>query len=205
MVALHPVFPLTLFLPNTRYPIPSIMSNLLSAIITSKTRNHLFLRLFLNTEARAYLRELAMELGSSSNAVREELNRLVEAKLLNSGANGKKVLYGANKSHPLFPEIQSMVRKVLGIEHLMENVILSLGNLDMAILLDDYACGKDSGIIDLVLVGDINENRLNELVKNTERYIKRKIRTFTLTGPEYAKFADNFNSRPNLILWQRKT
>lgn len=97
------------------------MSNLLSSIITSKTRNHLFLRLFLNTETRAYLREIALELGSSTNAVREELNRLVEAKLLINETKGKKVLYGANKRHPLFPELQSMVRKVLGIEHLMDS------------------------------------------------------------------------------------
>ena len=181
------------------------MSNLLSAIITSKTRNHLFLRLFLNTETRAYLRELALELGSSTNAIREELNRLVDAKLLIHEPNGKKVLYGANDQHPLFPEVQSMVRKVLGIDHLLENVIHSLGNVALAFLLDDYACGKDTGIIDLVLVGEINQKRLNELVANTERYIKRKIRTFCLTTPDYEKLADNFNNRPNLLLWKGET
>ena len=87
----------------------------------------------------------------------------------------------------------------------MENVILSLGNVELAILLDDYACGKDSGIIDLVLVGEINQKRLNELVSNAEKYIKRKIRTFSLTNPEYEKLSDNFKNRPNLILWQRET
>ena len=179
------------------------MSNLLSAIITSKTRNHLFLRLFLNTDARAYLRELALELGSSTNAIREELNRLVDAKLLISETNGKKVLYGANERHPLFPELQSMVRKVLGIDHLVENVICSLGNVERAFLLDDYACGRDTGIIDLVLVGEIKQKRLNELVLNTEKFIGRKIRTFSLTSSEYEKLTDNFQGRPSLLLWQR--
>ena len=179
------------------------MSNLLSAIITSKTRNHLFLRLFLNSHTRAYLRELAQELGSSTNAIREELNKLVAAKLLVNERDGRKVLYRANDRHPLFPDLQSMVRKVLGIDRL-EKVIASLVNVELAILLDDYACGKDTGIIDLVVVGNINRNRLDELVFHSENYIKRKIRTLTLTHQEYENMAAELQKRPNLVLWRQE-
>jgi len=179
------------------------MSNLLSAIITSKTRNHLFLRLFLNSNTRAYLRELAQELDSSTNAIREELNKLVTAKLLVNERDGRKVLYKANERHPLFLDLQSMVRKVLGIDRL-ENVIVSLGNVELAMLIDDYACGKDTGIIDLVVVGNINRNRLDELVFHSENYIKRKIRTLTLTHQEYENMAAELQKRPNLVLWQQE-
>jgi hypothetical protein len=179
------------------------VSNLLSAIITSKTRNHLFLRLFLNPQIRAYLRELAQETGSSTNAVREELNNLVAAKLLVNEKDGRKVLYRANNSHPLFPELQSMVRKVLGLDRL-QSVIESVGNVELAMLLDDYACGKDTGIIDLLLVGDINQQRLGELVFHSQEYIKRKIRTLTLTTQEYEEMSPRLMERPHLLLWRQE-
>ncbi len=36
----------------------------------------------------------------------------------------------------------------------------------------DYAEGKDTGTIDLVLVGNIDQYHLNDLSRKTERYIK---------------------------------
>jgi len=128
---------------------------------------------------------------------------LLAAKLLTNEKDGRKVLYRANDSHPLFPELQSMVRKVLGIDRL-ENVIASLGNVELAMLVDDYACGKDTGIIDLILVGDINPKRLGELVCHSEGYIKRKIRTLTLTRQEYDEMFVGLRERPHLLLWQHE-
>jgi len=41
-------------------------------------------------------------------------------------------------------------------------------------LIGDYAQGKDTGIIDFLLVGNINQYHPNDLSRKTERYIKRK-------------------------------
>ncbi len=46
----------------------------------------------------------------------------------------------------------------------------------------DYAEGRDTGIVDLVLVGDVNRRNLDDLVAKTERYIQRRIRTLVLIG-----------------------
>ena len=43
---------------------------MLESIITSKTRIQLLLRFFMNPERTAYLRELASEMGESSNGIR---------------------------------------------------------------------------------------------------------------------------------------
>ncbi len=72
----------------------------------------------------------------------------------------------------------------------------------MALLVDDYAEGKDTGIIDLVLIGNIDQNNLQDLTKKTEKYINRKIRTLSLTTDEYKKLAPNLDNRPNFVLWQ---
>ena len=180
------------------------MDNLLSGLIASKTRIKLLMRLFFNPKVRSYLRELAKEFNVSTNAVREELNQLKKTDLLVSEKNGRQVYYKANTEHALFPELKSMVGKVMGIDQVIDSIITRLGNLEKAYLVDDYAEGKDTGIIDIVLVGDINDYHLNDLSRKTERYIKRKIRSLILTQNEYQSLFHGFKDRPHILIWEKK-
>ncbi|MFC1862388.1 winged helix-turn-helix domain-containing protein [Thermodesulfobacteriota bacterium] len=153
---------------------------------------------------RSYLRELAKEFNVSSNAVREELNQLSNSKFLKSEKNGRQVYYMANKEHPLFPELRSMVNKVMGLDKVIDSIVTRLGDLELAFLLDDYAEGKDTGIMDLLLVGDIDQYHLNDLSRKTERYIKRKIRSLVLSREEYNDFKPKLELRPLLLVWEVK-
>ena len=161
------------------------------------------MRLFSNPQTRAYLRELAKEFGVSTNAVREELNQLTRTNLLRSEKKGRNVFYGANIEHSLFPELRSMVRKVMGIDQVVDSIVERLGNLEKAYVIGDYAEGKDTGIIDLLLVGDIDQYHLNDLSRKTERYINRKIRTLVLTEMEFKSFSATLKAPPNLLIWEK--
>ncbi len=163
------------------------MTSIFSGLITSKTRIKILMRLFLNPKQNAYLRELADEFNAAPSQVREELRQLNDAGFLESHKNGRQIQYQANQKHPLFHELQSMVQKALGMDRILDSILERLGNLEEAYLIDDYAEGKDTGIIDLVLVGNIDQENLNDLVHKTERYIDRKIRTLILTPEEWDK------------------
>lgn len=178
------------------------MDNLLSGLISSKTRVKLLMRFFLNPQARSYLRELAKEFNVSTNAVREELNQLTQTQLLKSEKNGRNIFYRANYDHALFPELRSMVQKVMGIDQVIEGIIQRIGNLEAAFLIGDYAEGKDTGIIDILLVGTIDEYHLNDLTRKTERYIKRKIRSLVMTSDEYQSLQAKFDQMPKLRIWE---
>lgn len=178
------------------------MENLFSGLISSKTRIKLLVRLFFNPHAKSYLRELAKEFNLSTNSVREELNQLTQSKLLKPEKNGRHVYYAANTDHPLFPELRSIVSKVMGVDRVIDGIVNRLGQLEKAYLIDDYAEGKDSGIIDLVLVGDIDHYHLNDLSRKTEKYIKRKIRSLVLSNEEFKSFISKMEKRPSLLLWQ---
>ena len=180
------------------------MDDLFAGLISSKTRIKLLVRFFFNPMTRAYLRELAKDFNVSTNAVREELNQLTKTNLLKSEKNGRSVYYKANQDHPLFPELRSMVTKVMGVDQVIDSIVQRLGNLEMAFLIDDYAQGKDIGIIDLLLIGDIDQYHLNDLSRKTERYIKRKIRSLVLTRDEYEKFLAEFENRPRVLIWEAK-
>ncbi len=175
---------------------------MLDSFITSKARIRILIRLFLNPGQKAYLRELATEFNMSPGQLSDELHHMNDAGLLSQSRDGRQLNYRANTSHPLFPELHSMVKKALGMDRILESIIERLGNLEKAILLDDYAQGKDTGIIDLVLVGNINKKNLQDLVEKTERYIDRKIRVLTMTNQEYKRFLPKLNARPSLVLWQ---
>lgn len=175
---------------------------MLDSLITSKTRVKLLLKFFSNTNASAHLRSLATEFGESTNAVRLELNKLSEAGLLCSEENGRKIMYQANQDHPLFPEINSIVLKFLGLDKIAEDIVHKLGDLKVALITGDYAQGKDSGIVDLVLVGQINHNILYSLVNKAEKLIKRKIRPLVLTTAEYKELKPTLAPEKALLLWK---
>ena len=109
------------------------METLFSGIISSKTRIKLLVRLFMNPGTQSYMRQLASEFGLSTNAVREELNQLSATKLIKSHRKGKRVLYQANRAHPLFPELKSMVAKALGIDQVVDGIIARLGNVELQV------------------------------------------------------------------------
>ena len=178
------------------------MENLFTGLISSKTRIKLLIRFFFNPSTRSYLRELSKEFNVSTNSVREELNQLTRTELLTSQKSGRQVFYKANQEHPLFPELKSMVSKVMGIDQVIEGIVTRLGDLERAFLIDDYAEGKDSGIIDLVLVGNIDQYHLNDLSRKTERYIKRKIRTLVLSRDEFKEFEPKLKACPNILIWE---
>jgi len=100
---------------------------MLNTLVTSKTRLKLILKFFLNPRSSAYLRELAEEFGESSNAVRLELNRFEQAGLLKSEAKGNKKLFRANVMHPLYKDINSIIRKTIGIDQIVDEVVARLG------------------------------------------------------------------------------
>jgi len=176
---------------------------MLDSLITSKTRVKLLLKFFLNPGTRAYLRGLATEFGESTNAIRVELNRLTEAKLLKSVNSGRTVEYRANKSHSLFKDLQSVVKKFVGIDTLAEELAAKLGNVQAAYVIGDYAKGVDSGLIDLVLVGDVDEEKLKEMTEKTEGLIDRKIRTLVLKKSDLEKLDKRLDLKHSLFIWSK--
>lgn len=174
---------------------------MLDTLITSRTRIKLLLKFFSNTSNAAYLRSLAEEFGESTNSVRVELNRLSQAGLLLSEPSGNTILYKANQNSPLFPELKAMVSKYLGFDKIVDQVVRKLGEVELAFITGGYAQGLDSGIIDLVLVGEIDRELLFKYVDRTEQIIERKVRPLLLKTSEFEKLKENFVNNPHILLW----
>ncbi|WLR52864.1 winged helix-turn-helix domain-containing protein [Bacillus tianshenii] len=159
------------------------------------------LKFFLNTDTESYLRSLAEELGESTNSIRVELNRLMEAGLLETTSDGRKKVYKANKKHSLFVDLHTIVKKYIGIDKLIEGIVEKLGDVDLALITGDYAKGIDSGLIDLVVIGDVDKTYLEKLVNKSESLIERKIRTLVLSQIEFEKLQQKFIQEKALVIW----
>ena len=173
---------------------------LIKTLITSKTRVKLLLKFFLNPQNSAYLRGLSEELEESTNAVRLELNRLESANMLISSRNGNKKMFKVNKSHPLFKDVNQIVRKYLGIDVIIDNILKGLGEPTKIFLTGDLAEGRNSDLVDIILIGTINKNYLNEVIEKTEKLIERKIRYIAYTEEEFSKRSQNENQ---LLIWAK--
>ena len=87
-----------------------------------------------------------------------------------------KVLYKANRKHPLFSTLQKIIREHLGIELILENILKNIGDYDNILLLGDYAKGIDSGCIEVLIVGkNINQAYLSGLKNKIEKKISRNV------------------------------
>ncbi len=167
---------------------------MLETIITSKTRLNLLVKFFVNIANKGYLNSLANEFGESTNSVRKELNSLTSAGYLEKKTINNKIFYSANVNHPLFETLQSIVRKHLGIEDILQRILNNIGAIKKIVLLGDYARGIDSGVIDILIVGNqINKNYLDEIHPKIEKKINRKI-NFIISSTGI--------SQPGLILFE---
>lgn len=176
---------------------------MIEGLITSKTRIRLLLKFFLNSETKSYLRNLESELGESSNSIRVELNKMEKAKLLNSTNDGNKKMYFANISHPLFEDINNMLKKFVGIDQIIDKITSQLADLQAAYLTGDFATGQDSQIIDMVLIGNkLDRERIDSLVLKAEEFISRSIKYIILTQEELIRV---FRNKPVLLIWRSET
>lgn len=173
---------------------------MLESLITSKTRIKLLLKFFLNINNQGYLRSLEQEFNESTNGIRQELNRFEQAGLLLAESDGNKKLYRANTLHPLFSDLNSIIRKFVGVEELLEKVIDRLGNVHQVYLEGRIAQGLESDIIDLLIIGDdIDRNYLSTLVEKTEPLIGRKIRYLVFGEADAAVYVERHHKELVLI------
>ena len=158
---------------------------MLDLLVSGKTRLKVLTKFFLAPEVHGHLRGLAEEFGESTNAIRLELNRFEQGGLLISDMEQNRKVFRANRSHPLFGDITSILRKHMGVDSLVEQLISRLGNVTSAYLLGNFAMGRDADHLDLVLVGeDINLDYLSRLTAKAEKLIRRSINCTILTSEE---------------------
>ena len=152
---------------------------MLETLITSKTRIRILVKFFINSDNNGYLRGLSEEMHESTNSIRKELNNLEEAGYLQKEAVQNRISYKANTSHPLFKTLKKIIFQHIGFDSLVTMVLERMGAVKKIVVIGDYAKGLDTGIIEVVVLGDkLNIEYIGNLSIKIEKEIKRKVRFY---------------------------
>jgi len=137
-------------------------------------------------------------LDENTNSIRLELNRLETAGLLASKTKGRRKLYSVNTSHPLTSDLTSIVRKVSGIDALVERVTANLPSLKQVWVCGDLARGLPSEYIQAVLVGvDLDRSYIKKLTDKAQSLTGK---TITVKVEEEIELSGAIDG---LLVWQK--
>ncbi|MBN1494820.1 nucleotidyltransferase domain-containing protein [Candidatus Peregrinibacteria bacterium] len=148
-----------------------------NSFFKSIIRKDLLRIFFYNQEKKFYIRELAKTLNTSAGNVQKELRRLEDDQIVKSEKYANLRLFSINKTHPLFPEIEIIIYKTIGIDEEIKKELKPLKGLKFGLIYGSYAKGdfKADSDIDLLLIGTINENEAIKRIQKVEKKILREI------------------------------
>lgn len=150
---------------------------MLDILFKSKTRQNILKLFFANEEKSFYLSEIAKILKSSVGTTQRELNKLVSSDILKTEKRANLNFYFLNKQNPLLKEIRDIFTKTLGIEIELKKIINAVKGVKYALIFGSYVKGdfRADSDIDLLIIGQINENELIRKIKILETAIQREI------------------------------
>jgi predicted transcriptional regulator len=168
---------------------------MLEQLFGSKTRVKL-LRLFLNNpDQQFYLRELARRLKTQLNSVRREMDNLEKIGIvkvrLDDGEpviekGGQKKYFLANIDFILFPELKALFMKSqLLLEKSFVSKIESLARPQLFILTGIFVGSKEMAT-DMLIVGNINRDKLAAVIKAFERDFGQNINYTVMSLQEFS-------------------
>ncbi|MDI6690231.1 MAG: nucleotidyltransferase domain-containing protein, partial [Actinomycetota bacterium] len=162
-----------------------------TTLFGSKIREELLRLFFTNPDSRYYTRQLESMLGFSVGSLHRELKHLEKMGVLRSEREGNLCYYSANAQYPLFSELKNIIAKTIGVEAKIKEVLIELEGIDIAFIYGSFAAGRERATsdIDLFLIGEIDEDSLNEKLKNLESLLAREINYVSMKKEEFQEEA----------------
>ncbi|MCX6766692.1 MAG: archaellum operon transcriptional activator EarA family protein [Candidatus Moranbacteria bacterium] len=160
-----------------------------SIIAKSKIRQKILKFLFANEEKSFYLSEIAKIAGTSAGNAQREMNRLQKEGVVKSEKRGNLRYFELDKENSAFSDIENIVKKTIGVEAELAEIFGKLKRVDFAFIFGSYAKDelRSGSDIDVVVIGDPDEEELNRKISLAEKSIGREINYHLYSFPEFKK------------------
>jgi predicted nucleotidyltransferase len=155
----------------------------------TKTRAAL-LNLFLtNPERSFYMQEIGRILGKKPGTFQRAINNMVSEGVLISEYKANARFFQANKKYPIYKELKSIVFKTVGVQGRIRDALEEIGNVKFAFIYGSYAKARETYVsdIDLVVIGNANEDTLIKVLDSLEDKFQREINYKLYTFKEFKK------------------
>lgn len=142
---------------------------------------------FTHPEEMYYVREITRETNEEINAVRRELDRMIDYGLLRSEQRGNRVYYSLNARYVFFDEMLKMVAKTTGLGKKFRQLRRKLGEVEYVMFSGKFVRGikPQRDEVDVLVIGDIVLPELEALIKDEQVRIGRELNYAVFDLPEF--------------------
>lgn len=149
----------------------------------SEARRRLLSLLFADPRREYHLRDLQRLIGMSIGAVQHVVGRLEREGLLKRRRLANLALFSLNLRHPLYPEMESVVTKTVGIAARLASALSEVEGVRLAFIYGSYvsvfsksasAWSADSDV-DLLVVGDVDPRTISRIARDLGERTSRQI------------------------------
>jgi len=154
------------------------------------TRQQILAAALLRPDKSWYLRELAEFLEVQPSSLQRELANLTESGILVKTIDGNRTYFKADPSCPIFPDLQQLLTKTVGVVDLLSESLLPFSKkIDVAFVYGSVAAGTagSQSDVDLFVIGDIGLADLATVIRTAEQRLGREINPVILSPGEARK------------------
>ncbi len=174
---------------------------MIEQLFGSKTRVKLLQLFYSNPNRSFYVREITRKIDEQINSVRRELANLLNVGIIVSDNTNNRLYYEVNQTYEYYDPLLIIFGNGPGASTASDDAVpktkakktpasaeserlKSLGNLQLVLYTGQFTRDEASGI-DMLVVGDINQNALQKYVSELEKQENKDIRYAVMTPTEF--------------------
>jgi uncharacterized protein len=146
--------------------------------------------LFTHPDEAYHTRAIARAVGISVGAVQRELQGLAAAGILSRREEGRQVYYQANHECPIFPDLQSLAVKTMGVADVLRSALAGLaGRIQLAFIYGSMTRGEMNAAsdVDVLIVGDVTFAEAVAALRPAQETLRREVNPSVYPPDEYCR------------------
>jgi predicted nucleotidyltransferase len=159
-----------------------------ATVLFGSTRRRVLGWLLGHPDEAYYLRELVRHIGGAVGAVQRELELLTASGLVRREVRGKQVYFQANQKAAIFPELQGLFAKTVGLVDILREFLMPLADRTRAAFVFGSAARGElhaSSDVDLLVVGDVTFGDVINAIQGAERRLGRDVNPTVFSEDEF--------------------
>lgn len=162
----------------------------------NKTQTMLLKLFVANPDKAYYIQEVGKILEKKPGVFQRDLYALEEIEILTSYYQGGARYFQINKNYPVYQEIKNIINKTVGIGAVLKKLLSKFDRIKVSFMFGSVAqqeFDQDSDV-DLMVVGQIDEDELLKKISLAEKNIHREINYHIYSVKDWQKKVKNKDS-----------
>jgi predicted nucleotidyltransferase len=159
-----------------------------ATVLFGSTRRRVLGWLLGHPDEAFYLRELVRQVGGAVGADKREIELLTASGMVRREVRGKQVYFQANQKAAIFPELQGLFAKTVGlVDILRESLIPLAGRMRAAFVFGSAARGElhASSDVDLLVIGEVSFGDVITAIQGAQKRLGRDVNPTVFSEDEF--------------------